>query len=193
MDELYQPCACRHRRPLVFVAARFGTLPPLAGRPRAPAKRTRREEHALFSSSADEFRPAIPRSGWSPPEPIRASLGRTGYYALPTCHSETGTFYFAGKRNFLLRHRWTAGLATTNFPGPEQRCQAMTVSGLTMTKEDQSIQTSHSHAQRSRSADVSFGRFTERRKTPSWCRSARFSKCSAARDLKTADTEAANT
>jgi hypothetical protein len=26
-----------------------------------------------FSSSADEFRPAIPRSGWSPPEPVSAS------------------------------------------------------------------------------------------------------------------------
>ena len=41
--------------------------------------------------------------------------------------------------------------------------QAMTVSGLTMTKADrQSFHTSHSYAQRSRSADVSFGRFTER-------------------------------
>jgi hypothetical protein len=29
-----------------------------------------------FSSSADEFRPAIPRSGWSPPEPVSASPAR---------------------------------------------------------------------------------------------------------------------
>jgi hypothetical protein len=48
----------------------------------------------------------------------------------------------------------------------------MTVSGLTMIKaERQSLQTSHSHAHKSRSAEVSFGRFTERRRTPSWCRS----------------------
>ena len=55
-----------------------------------------------FSSSADEFRPAIPRSGWSPPEPASASPARTDYHALPPWPSETGTFYFAGKRNFLL-------------------------------------------------------------------------------------------
>src|SRR5260370_36887325 len=73
------------------------------------------------------------------------------------------------------------------------RCQPMTVSGLTMTREDrQSIQTSHNHAHRSRSADVSLGRFTERRRTPSWCRSARFSSWSVARDLKAADAAVAN-
>src|ERR1041385_7747612 len=32
-----------------------------------------------FSSSADEFRPAIPRSGWSPPEPVSASPARSDY------------------------------------------------------------------------------------------------------------------
>ena len=68
------------------------------------------------------------------------------------------------------------------------RCQAMTVSGLTMTSDErQSFQTSHSHAHRNRSAGVSLGRFTERRGTPSWCRKARFSNWSAARDLKHAD------
>jgi hypothetical protein len=51
-----------------------------------------------FSSSADEFRPA----GWSPPEPVSASPARTAYHALPTRQLKTGTFYFAGKRNFLL-------------------------------------------------------------------------------------------
>ena len=55
-----------------------------------------------FSSSADEFRPAIPRSGWSPPEPVSASPARTDYHALPARPTKTGTFYFAGKRNFLL-------------------------------------------------------------------------------------------
>src|SRR4029078_3625371 len=55
-----------------------------------------------FSSSADEFRPAIPRSGWSPPEPVSASPACTDYQALPTWHLKTGTFSFAGKRNFLL-------------------------------------------------------------------------------------------
>ena len=53
------------------------------------------------------------------------------------------------------------------------QCQPITVSGLTMTKADrQSLQAPLSHAHRSRSADVSLGRFTERRSTPSWCRSA---------------------
>src|SRR5258708_36009491 len=42
----------------------------------SPGKGTRREDHAHFSSSADEFRPAIPRSGWSPPEPVSASPAR---------------------------------------------------------------------------------------------------------------------
>jgi hypothetical protein len=37
-----------------------------------------------FSSSADEFRPTIPRSGWSPPEPVSASPASSGYHALPT-------------------------------------------------------------------------------------------------------------
>src|SRR5215831_15141772 len=56
------------------------------------------------------------------------------------------------------------------------RCQPMTVSGLTMTNEDrQSLQASHNQAQKSRSADVTLGRFTERRSTASWCRRARFS------------------
>ncbi len=40
---------------------------------------------------------------------------------------------------------------------------------------------------------VSLGRFTDRCRTPSWCRSAKFSRWSAARDLKVADTVAANT
>jgi len=63
-----------------------------------------------------------------------------------------------------------------------------TVSGLTMTKADrQSPQTSHSYARRSVSGEVSFGLFTGRLTTPSWCRSARFSKWSAVRDLKIAD------
>jgi hypothetical protein len=43
------------------------------------------------------------------------------------------------------------------------RRQAMTVSGLTMTKANrQPLQTAHSHAHMSRSAAVSLGRFTER-------------------------------
>jgi len=40
-----------------------------------PGYRTRRKEHAL-SIVRDEFRPAIPRSGWSPPEPVSASPTR---------------------------------------------------------------------------------------------------------------------
>jgi hypothetical protein len=51
------------------------TLPPPAGRAPRPGKRTRREDHALLIVR-DEFRPAIPRSGWSPPEPVSASPTR---------------------------------------------------------------------------------------------------------------------
>ncbi len=93
---------------------------------------------------------------------------------------------------------WTAGLPSrprrtfhVQKSWKPLRCQAMTVSGLTITKADrQSFQTSHSHTQRSRSAEMSFGRFTERCRTPSWCRSARFSRWRAAPDLKVADTAA---
>jgi hypothetical protein len=74
------------------------------------------------------------------------------------------------------------------------RCQAITVSGLTMTRADrQSYQTLHSHAQSRRSAGLSLGRFTERCRTLSWCRSARLSRWSAARDLKFTDAAAAIT
>jgi hypothetical protein len=41
----------------------------------SPGKRTRREDHALLIVR-DEFRPAIPRSGWSPPEPVSVSPAR---------------------------------------------------------------------------------------------------------------------
>src|SRR2546429_4999596 len=44
--------------------------------------------------------------------------------------------------------------------------------------------TPHSQAQRSRSSGINFGFFTERCRTPSWCRSARFSNWRAARGLK---------
>ena len=72
------------------------------------------------------------------------------------------------------------------------RCQTITVSGLTSRiAERQSSQTPHSHAQRSRSNVVNFGFFTERCKTPSWCRSARFSNWRAAPVLKM-DDRAAN-
>ena len=43
----------------------------------SPGKRTRWEDHALLIVR-DEFRPAIPRSGWSPPEPVSASPTRPG-------------------------------------------------------------------------------------------------------------------
>lgn len=55
-----------------------------------------------FSSSADEFRPAIPRSGWSPPEPVSASPARTDYHALPAWQLKTGTFYFALTQKWVL-------------------------------------------------------------------------------------------
>ena len=81
----------------------------------SPGRRTRREDHA-----ADEFRPAIPRSGWSPPEPVSASPARPDYHAPPAGPFKTGTFYFAGKRKFLLcldrrvvHTRWTVLCSAT--------------------------------------------------------------------------------
>jgi hypothetical protein len=67
------------------------------------------------------------------------------------------------------------------------RCQAMTVSGLTITSADfQSAQAPDNHAQKTRSATVNVGRFfAERRSTPIWCRKARFSTWRAAHERKT--------
>ena len=48
------------------------------------------------------------------------------------------------------------------------------------TPDFQSCQTVHSHAHKSRSAGVSFGRFTERCRTPIWWRRARISNWRAA-------------
>src|SRR5438067_7247858 len=43
-----------------------------------PGYRTSRKEPAL-PIVRDEFRPAIPRSGWSPPEPVSASPTRASH------------------------------------------------------------------------------------------------------------------
>ena len=56
----------------------------------------------LFSSSADEFRPAIPRSGCSPALPVSASPASPDYHAPSPRPSNTGHFYFAENRTFLL-------------------------------------------------------------------------------------------
>ncbi len=55
-----------------------------------------------ISSSADEFRPAIPRSGCSPALPVSASPARPDYHAPSPRPAKTGHFYFAGNRTFLL-------------------------------------------------------------------------------------------
>src|SRR5215510_12946691 len=66
-----------------------------------------------------------------------------------------------------------------------------TVDALTTKMLDcQSVQTAHSQAHKNRSAGVSFGRLTERCRTPSWWRRARISSCSAARLRKEAKTAA---
>src|SRR5262249_37474928 len=46
--------------------------------------------------------------------------------------------------------------------------------GILAKRDRQLHQTSHNQVQKSRSADVSLGCFAERRRTPSWYRSARF-------------------
>jgi hypothetical protein len=55
-----------------------------------------------FASSADEFRPAIPRSGWSPPEPVSASPALAEYHEPPRGPRQRGHFYFASEGTFLL-------------------------------------------------------------------------------------------
>src|SRR5215831_13721556 len=71
------------------------------------------------------------------------------------------------------------------------RCQPTTVAACMMKTADfQSCQTAHNHAHKSRSAGVSFGRFTERCRTPIWCRRARTSNWSAARLRNEAASEA---
>src|SRR5215469_12441947 len=67
----------------------------------------------------------------------------------------------------------------------------MTVDALTTKMLDcQSFQTAHSQAHKNRSAGVSFGRLTERCRTPSWRRRTRTSSCNAARLRKEAKTAA---
>ena len=68
----------------------------------SPGKRTRREDHALLIVR-DEFRPAIPRSGCSPAEPVsaspaRAALTRTLSAARPKGDIST----LLGRVTFLL-------------------------------------------------------------------------------------------
>src|SRR6266567_3744193 len=67
------------------------------------------------------------------------------------------------------------------------RCQAMTVSDLTMTSADRQLaQAPDNHAQKTRSATVNFGRFlAERRSTPIGCRSATISTWRAACERQT--------
>jgi len=61
-------------------------------------------------------------------------------------------------------------------------CQAITVAALTMKIPDRhSLQTADSQTHSSRSAAVSFGRFTDRCRIPSWWRRARISTCRAVR------------
>src|SRR6266436_6674179 len=94
--------------------------------------------------------------------------------------------------------RWTPRLAMTHFPYPEQpKALAVPADHGFRLDDDQGrspiAPSSQSHAHQSRSADLSLGRFTERRSTESWCRRARFSRWSVARDLKAADAATANT
>jgi hypothetical protein len=92
--------------------------PPPAGRPRNPGKRTRREDHALLIVR-DEFRPAIPRSGWSPPEPVSAysnsghkiSIWFLGCWWRCTGKKCTGLF---SAPNIWYEESWSGHPAATN-------------------------------------------------------------------------------
>jgi hypothetical protein len=80
----------------------------------------------------------------------------------------------------LFGHSGTPRLAAMNLPGPE-RPKAFAVpakDGFRLDDEQRRSripQASDSQAHSSRSAELSFGRFTERRSTASWWRRARFS------------------
>jgi len=69
------------------------------------------------------------------------------------------------------------------------RCQAMTVSGLTMARaERQSHQRRERQIHNRRSPEVNFGRFLlDLRSTPIWWRRAKFSSSRAARERKIED------
>jgi hypothetical protein len=70
------------------------------------------------------------------------------------------------------------------------RCRPITVSGFTMARADrQPVRNRGSPAQRKRSTAVSFGRFTERCRIPSWWRRAKISSCGAARERNKAKTD----
>jgi hypothetical protein len=66
------------------------------------------------------------------------------------------------------------------------RCQAMTVSGRTISRADfQSVQSRRNQTHKIRSAGLSFSRFgADRRSTPSRCRNATFSNRSSTEVLK---------
>jgi hypothetical protein len=69
------------------------------------------------------------------------------------------------------------------------RCQPITVAALMIKIPDRhSFQTADNQAHSIRSVGVSFGRFTDRCRTPSWWRSARISICRAIRLRKDART-----
>src|SRR5262249_54180784 len=80
----------------------------------------------------------------------------------------------------LLRHAGPTSLAAADFHVQNKRkplrCQATTVSALTIIRADfQSLHTRRNQTQKIRSAGVSFNRFGAERKTASCCRKARFS------------------
>ena len=100
----------------------------------------------------------------------------------------------SGFSRLIVRISSRASVGTDGLPGwPRRifqlqnsrkpfRCQAITVSGLMMINAlRQSAQTSQIQTQRSRSAVTSFGRLTERCRTPSWWRRAKISSWRAAR------------
>jgi hypothetical protein len=78
-----------------------GELPPPVGWPRASVKDAT-EGSAPYSSSADEFRPAIPRSGCSPAEPVFRFTGTPRLTCTPAEPRQNRAFLFCGNRTFLL-------------------------------------------------------------------------------------------
>jgi hypothetical protein len=101
----------------------------------------------------------------------------------------TGIFpaHLADQVSNLAGNDQPSGLAAPHLPGPEPakagtRCQATTVSGLTMARaERQSLQRRDSQTHNRRSAGVNLQRFlAERCSTPIWWRRAKFSSSSTA-------------
>jgi hypothetical protein len=95
--------------------------------------------------------------------------------------------HLADQISDLARKEWSSGLAAPHLPDPEQsKCQATTVSGLTMANAE--CQPPQRQIHNRRSPEANFGRFfADRLSTPIWWRRAKFSSSREAREQNIED------